>query len=72
MLQLDLHIEALAGRIATACGGALRQWAAGQISDAAFRKRVRFAVDVAFAAGAGEDWAGELSAPLQRRRRESR
>jgi len=71
MLRSDLHVEALVGHIATACGGALRQWAAGQISDTAFRKRVRFAVDVVFAAGASEDWAAELSAPLQRKRRES-
>jgi AcrR family transcriptional regulator len=71
MLGPDIHIEALAGHVATACGGALRQWAAGQISDAAFRKRVRFAVDVVFAAGASEDRAAELCAPLQRKRRES-
>jgi len=69
MLRPDLHIEALVGHIATACGGALRQWAAGQISDAAFRRRVRFAVDVVFAAGASEDCAAELAAPLQRKRR---
>jgi AcrR family transcriptional regulator len=72
MLRPDVHTEALAGHVATACGGALRQWAAGQISDAAFRKRVRFAVDVAFAAGASEDRAAELSAPLRHGRRESR
>jgi AcrR family transcriptional regulator len=71
MLRPDLHIEALVGHIATASGGALRQWAAGQISDSAFRKRVRFAVDVVFAAGASEDWAAELSVPLARKRRES-
>ncbi|HTU78336.1 MAG TPA: TetR/AcrR family transcriptional regulator [Solirubrobacteraceae bacterium] len=71
MLRSDLHIEALVGHMATACGGALRQWAADQISDAAFRKRVRFAVDVVFAAGASEDWAAELSAPLKPKRRES-
>jgi AcrR family transcriptional regulator len=71
MLRPDLHIEALVGHIATACGGALRQWAAGQISDTAFRKRVRFAVDVVFAAGAIEDRAAELSEPLRRKRRES-
>lgn len=71
VLRPDLHIESLVGHIATACGGALRQWAAGQISDTAFRKRVRFAVDVVFAAGASEDWAAELSTPLQRKRRES-
>lgn len=64
MLRSELHVEALIGHLATACGGALRQWAAGQISDAAFRRRVRFAVDVVFAAGASEDWATELSAPL--------
>ncbi len=68
VLRPDLHVEALVGHIATACGGALRYWAAGQISDAAFRKRVRFAVDVVFAAGASEDWAAELAAPLARRR----
>jgi hypothetical protein len=72
MLRPDLHIEALVGHIATACGGALRQWAAGQISDTAFRKRVRFAVDVVFAAGASENWATELAAPLARKRPESR
>jgi AcrR family transcriptional regulator len=71
MLRPDLHVEALVGHIATACGGALRQWASGQISDAAFRKRVRFAVDVVFAASASEDWAGELAAPLARKRRRS-
>ncbi|HTA14082.1 MAG TPA: hypothetical protein VK781_04410 [Solirubrobacteraceae bacterium] len=69
MLRADLHIEALVGHIATACGGALRHWAAGQISDAVFRRRVRFAVDVVFAAGANEEWAAELSAPLARKRR---
>lgn len=68
MLRPDLHVEALVGHIATACGGALRQWAAGQISDAAFRVRVRFAVDVVFAAGASEDWVAKLQAPLQRNR----
>jgi AcrR family transcriptional regulator len=72
MLRPDLHVEALVGHIATAAGGALRQWAAGQISDAAFRKRVRFAVDVVFAAGACEDWAAQLHAPLQREQRRSR
>ncbi len=70
-LRPDLHVEALAGHIATACGGALRQWAAGQISDQAFRERVLFAVDVVFAAGAEEDRAAQLSAPLRRRRRSS-
>ncbi len=68
MLRPELHLEALVGHIATACGGALRLWAAGQISDAAFCTRVRFAVDVVFAAGASEDWATELSAPLTRKR----
>jgi AcrR family transcriptional regulator len=71
MLRDELHVEALAGHVATACGGALRQWAAGQISDEAFRKRARFAVDVAFAAGAAGDRAAELSAPLRRERRAS-
>jgi AcrR family transcriptional regulator len=70
MLRPDLHVEALVGHIATAAGGALRQWAAGQISDTAFRKRVRFAVDVVFAAGASEDWAAKLYAPLQPKRRQ--
>jgi AcrR family transcriptional regulator len=69
MLRPDLHVEALVGHIATAAGGAMRQWAAGQISDAAFRKRVRFAVDVVYAASASEDWAEKLQAPLQRKRR---
>jgi hypothetical protein len=66
MLRPDLHIEALVGHIATAAGGALRLWAAGEISDAAFRKRVRFAVDVVFAASASDDCAAELHAPLHR------
>jgi AcrR family transcriptional regulator len=68
MLRADLQVESLVGHIATACGGALRHWAAGQISDVAFRKRVRFAVDVVFAASASEQWAAELSAPLARQR----
>lgn len=70
MLRPDLHVEALVGHIATACGGALRHWAAGQISDTAFRRRVHFAVDVVFAAGASEDWTTELSAPLARSKRQ--
>lgn len=69
MLRPDLHIDALVGHIATAAGGALRHWAAGQISDAAFRTRVRFAVDVVFAASASDGCAAELYAPLQRNRR---
>lgn len=70
MLRPDLHLDALVGHIATAAGGALRHWAAGQISDAAFRKRVRFAVDVVFAAGASDAAAAKLQAPLERNRRE--
>jgi AcrR family transcriptional regulator len=66
VLRPDLHIEALAGHIAMACAGTLRLWAAAQISDAAFRKRVRFAVDVAFSSGAAADWVEELSSPLRR------
>jgi AcrR family transcriptional regulator len=69
MLRPDLHVNALVGHIATAAGGALRYWAAGEISDAAFRTRARFAVDVVFAAGASEDCVAELQAPLQRNRR---
>ncbi len=69
LLRPDLHIDALAGHIAMAAGGALRQWAGGQISDAAFLERVRFAVDIVFAASASEDIAPELQAPLQSKRR---
>ncbi len=70
MLRPDLHVEALVGHIATTCGGALRHWAAGEISDAEFRKRVRFAVDVVFAASASGDCAAELHTPLTRKRRQ--
>ena len=66
MLRPDLHIDALAGHIAMACGGALRQWASERISAAAFRERVRFAVDVVFAASASDDYAAALHAPLER------
>lgn len=69
MLRPDLHVEALVGHIATACGGALRNWAVGQISDSAFRTRVRFAVDVVFAAGASDSCAEALHAPLRGKRR---
>jgi AcrR family transcriptional regulator len=73
MLRPGLHIDALAGHIAMACGGVLRHWAAGQISDAAFRARVRFAVDVVFAASASDDCAATLHVPLERTsRRRSR
>lgn len=73
LLRPDLHVDALAGHIAMAAGGALRQWAGGQISDEAFRERVSFAVDVVFAAGATDDSAAALQAPLQRTsRRRSR
>jgi AcrR family transcriptional regulator len=67
MLRPDLHIEALAGHIATACGGALRLWAVDTFSDEEFRKRVRFAVDMTFSAGASPEWAAALSAPLLRK-----
>ncbi len=67
MLRSDLHLEALVGHVATAAGGALRQWATGQISDSEFRRRVRFAVDVVFAAGASDACAAELHTPLQRK-----
>jgi AcrR family transcriptional regulator len=70
MLRPDLHVDALVGHIATACAGALRHWAAGQISDAEFRRRVRFAVDVVFAASASDDCAAQLHAPLQRKQRQ--
>ncbi len=70
LLRADVHLDALVGHIATACGGALRHWAAGEITDSAFRKRVRFAVDVAFAAGASDAYATELQAPLLRSRRQ--
>jgi AcrR family transcriptional regulator len=66
ILRTNLHIDALAGHIAMACAGALRQWATGQISAGAFRDRVRFAVDVAFAAGARDDHAASLQGPLTR------
>jgi AcrR family transcriptional regulator len=69
MLRSDLHVEALVGHIAAACGGALRQWAAGEISDTAFRERVCFAVDVVFAAGSSDVWLAELQEPLKRMRR---
>src|SRR5438874_1225286 len=46
MLRPDLHIDALAGHIAMACRGALRQWASERISAAAFRHHVRLAVDL--------------------------
>jgi AcrR family transcriptional regulator len=68
MLRPEVHVEALVGHIATAAGGALRHWAAGSISDSAFRRRVHFAVDVVFAAAASEASAAELRAPLERRR----
>lgn len=72
MLRPDLHVGALAGHIATAAGGALRHWAGGQIGDQAFRDRARFAVDIVFAAGASDEYAQVLRAPLApKRRRES-
>jgi hypothetical protein len=67
--ELFIADAALVGHIATAAGGALRQWASGQISDAAFRTRVRLAVDVVFAAGASEEHAAALTAPLMSERR---
>jgi AcrR family transcriptional regulator len=69
VLRADLHVDALVGHIATACGGALRHWAAGAISDSAFRQRVRFAVDVAFAAGTSDTYAAEMQTPLRSTRR---
>jgi AcrR family transcriptional regulator len=42
--------EALAENVATACTGALHQWAGGLIGERRLRDRCRLAVDVAFAA----------------------
>jgi AcrR family transcriptional regulator len=49
-LPRDADLRALAESISTACTGALHQWAAGLISEAALRRRCTLSVDLAFAA----------------------
>jgi AcrR family transcriptional regulator len=52
VLVAGLDARRLASSIATACVGAVHQWAAGRIDDRRFRRRARLAVDVALAAAA--------------------
>ena len=60
MLRPELHVEALVGHIATACWRRVASVGRGPDLRCGLSQRVRFAVDVVFAAGASEDWAAEL------------
>jgi len=67
VLGAEVEPRLLASNVATACVGALHQWAAGQISGEKFRARALTALDVALAAAASEEHRAGLVARLGRR-----
>lgn len=70
LLVAEADARLLASSVATACVGAVHQWAAGLISDRGLRARALFSVDLALAAAASDAQRGELlrviSRPLPR------
>jgi AcrR family transcriptional regulator len=68
LLIAEADPRLLASSVATACVGALHQWAAGMISARGFRARALFSLDLALAATASEAQRAELVRLLSRRR----
>lgn len=68
VLMPEADPRLLASSVATACVGALHQWASGMISARGFRARALFSLDLALAAAASEKHRGELARALSRRR----
>jgi AcrR family transcriptional regulator len=62
----------LASSVATACVGAVHQWAAGLISPRGFRARALFSLDLALAAAASQAQHAELARALFKRRASTR
>jgi AcrR family transcriptional regulator len=68
LLASEIDARLLASSVATACVGAVHQWAAGLITPRGFRARALFSLDLALAAAASERERAELSRPLFKRR----
>lgn len=68
LLAAEADARLLASSVATACTGAVHQWAAGLITPRGFRARALFSLDLALAAAASDDARAELSRPLFKRR----
>jgi AcrR family transcriptional regulator len=68
LLAGEVDTRLLASSVATACVGAVHQWAAGLITPRGFRARALFSLDLALAAAASDSARAELSRPLSKRR----
>lgn len=68
LLAAEADTRLLASSVATACTGAVHQWAAGLITPRGFRARALFSLDLALAAAASYETRAELSRPLFKRR----
>lgn len=68
LLVAEADARLLASSVATACVGAVHQWAAGLISDRGLRARALFSLDLALAAVASDAQRGELLRVLARPR----
>jgi AcrR family transcriptional regulator len=68
LLLPEADARLLASSVATACVGAVHQWAAGLISARGFRARALFSLDLALAAAASEAERAELVRALSKSR----
>lgn len=68
LLLAEADPRLLASSVATACVGAVHQWAAGLISPRGFRARALFSLDLALVAAASESRHAELARALFKRR----
>jgi AcrR family transcriptional regulator len=68
LLLADADTRLLASSVATACVGAVHQWAAGMISERGFRARALFSLDLALAAAASDAQRAELVTALSKAR----
>ena len=68
LLVAEADPRLLASSVATACVGAVHQWAAGLISPRGFRARALFSLDLALAAAASETEHAQLARALFKRR----
>jgi AcrR family transcriptional regulator len=71
-LIVDADVRLLASSVATACIGALHQWASGTLDGRKFRARCVFALELALAAAAAPSRRTELVRALHKRRRDQR
>jgi AcrR family transcriptional regulator len=68
LLLAEADPRLLASSVATACVGAVHQWAAGLISPRGFRARALFSLDLALVAAASDSQHAELARALFKRR----